>query len=141
MDRDEPEGGPAPGLPDFRDLRLGVHRVPVEDGPREPHPVDPDLEPVPARLVDQEPGRDRDREEAVHHPPPVERFAREDPPRVVLVEVDLVRVPREEGEPDVVRLRDRAPRLAPEPRADLEILEERPLLVHGNPSGRHGRAY
>src|SRR6266566_3948217 len=128
----EAEPRSTPGFPDLRDFRLRVERVPVEDRPGEPDVVQADLEPVAARHVDEEARRDRDGQEAVHDPPPAEWLSGKGAPRIILVEVDLIRVPGQEREPDVVRLRDGPPGLAPDLRPDPDVLEERPVLVHGN---------
>src|SRR5213594_1902753 len=138
-DPDESEAGPAAGFPDLRDSGLGVQRVPVEDRTGEADVLQADLEPVPARRVDEEARRDRDGQESVHDPSPEERFPRERPAGVVLVEVDLVPVPGQQGEPHVVRLRDGAPdpaaHLGPHP----EVLEERPVVVHATLGERGAR--
>src|SRR2546426_8628033 len=57
-DPDESEPGPAAGFADLGDLGLRVQRVPVEDRPGEADVFEADLEAVPARQVDEEPGRD-----------------------------------------------------------------------------------
>src|SRR5437870_3447263 len=138
-DPDESEAGPAAGFPDLRDSGLRVQRVPVEDRAREADVLQADLEPVPARRVDEEARRDRDGQESVHDSSPEERFPRERPAGVVLVEVDLVPVPGQQGEPHVVRLRDGAPdpaaHLGPHP----EVLEERPVVVHATLGERGAR--
>ncbi len=68
---------------------------------------------------------ERERERAVH-----ERLTELRPLRVRHVEVDLVRVQRQAGEPDVVRVRDRAAEAAAEHVTDIEVLVEpaAPLL-------------
>src|SRR5438046_6511630 len=104
-DPDEPEARATPGLPDLRDLGVRVDRVPVEDRAGKPDVLEPDLKAVPARPVDEQARRDRNRQEAVHDPPPEERFPGKRPAAVVLVEMDLVRVPRQEGDRHVVSLR------------------------------------
>src|SRR5207247_1841932 len=50
-----------------------------------------------------------------------------------LVEVDLVRVPREQSEPHIVRLRDGPSDFAAHLGPDPEVLEKRPVLVHAIP--------
>src|SRR5205814_493339 len=65
-DPDKSEARAAPGLPDLRDLGVRVDRVPVEDGAGKPDVLEPDLEAGPARPVDEQARRDRDRQEAVH---------------------------------------------------------------------------
>src|SRR5947207_13868759 len=77
----------------------------MEDGAGKPDVLEPDLEAVPARPVDEEARRDRDRQEAVHDPPPEERFPGKRPARVVLVDMALVRVPRQVRAPHVIGLR------------------------------------
>src|SRR6058998_3928383 len=86
-DPDESEPGPAAGFADLGDLGLGVQRVPVEHRSGEADVLEADLESVPARQVDEEARGDRDGQEAVHDPSPEERFPRERPAGVVLVEV------------------------------------------------------
>src|SRR6266487_3326564 len=136
----EAEPRPTPGFPDLRDFRLRVQRVAVEDRSGEPYVLHANLEPVAARRVDEEPCGNRDGQEAVHDPPPVERCPREGSAGVILVEVDLVRIPGQQGEPHVVRLRDGPSDLAPDLRPDPEVLEKRPVLVHGDPAERDRRA-
>src|SRR5438094_8694556 len=126
------EARSAPGLPDLRDPGVRVDRVPVEDGAGKPDVLEPDLEAVPARPVDEEARRDRDRQEAVHDPPPEERFPGKRPAGVVLVEMDLVRVPRQEGEPHVVRRRHGPPDLSVDLGPDLEVFEKWPVVLQGN---------
>src|SRR5436309_15507522 len=53
-DPDESEAGPAAGFADLRDSGLRVQRVPVEDRAGETDVVQADLEPRPARPVDEE---------------------------------------------------------------------------------------
>src|SRR5437879_5670577 len=98
-DPDESESGPAAGFADFGDLGLRVQRVPVEDRSGEADVLEAHLEPVSTRRVDEEARRDRDGQEPVHDPPAEERFPGERPTGVVLVEVNLVAIPRQEGEP------------------------------------------
>src|SRR5437870_1985561 len=138
-DPDESEAGPAAGFADLRDSGLRVQRVPVEDRAGETDVLQADLEPVPARRVDEEARRDRDGQESVHDPSPEERFPREHPAGVVLVEMDLVPIPGQQGEPHVVRLRDGAPDLAAHLGPHPEVLEKRPVLVHAIP-GRKRRS-
>src|SRR5438876_5402863 len=128
-DPDESETGPAAGFADLGDLGLGVERVPVEDRSGESDVLEAHLEAVPARQVDEEARRDRDGQEPVHDPPAEERFPGERPAGVVLVEVDLVAVPRQQGEPHVVRLRDGPSDLAAHLGPDPEVLKKRPVLV------------
>src|SRR5438093_9405957 len=135
-DPDESEAGTAAGFADLRDSRLRVQRVPVEDRAGEADVLQADLEPVPTRRVDEEACRDRDGQEPVHDPSPEERFPRERPAGVVLVEVDLVPVPGQQGEPHIVRLRDGAPDLAAHLGPHPEVLEERPVVVHATPDRR-----
>src|SRR5947207_2731358 len=137
-DPDKSEARATPGLPDLRDLGVRVDRVPVEDGAGKPDVLEPDLEAVPARPVDDQARRDRDRQEAVHDPPPEERFPGKHPARVVLVEMDLVRVPRQEGEPHVVRLRHRASHLSVDLGPDLEVFEKWPVVLQRNPRSERG---
>src|SRR5947208_9794939 len=132
-DPDESEPGPAAGFADLGDLGLRVQRVPVEDRSGEADILEAHLESVPARQVDEEARRDRDGQEPVHDPSPEERFPRERPAGVVLVEVDLVPVPGQQGEPHVVRLRNGSPDLAAHFGPDPEVLEKRPVLVHAIP--------
>src|SRR5437867_656934 len=73
-DPDESEAGPAAGFADLRDSGLRVQRVPVEDRAGEADVLQADLEPVPARRVDEQARRDRDGQEPVHDPPAEERF-------------------------------------------------------------------
>src|SRR3989442_12478523 len=127
-DPDESEAGPAAGFADLRDSGLGVQRVPVEDRTGEADVLQADLEPVPARRVDEEARCNRDGQESVHDPSPEERFPRERPAGVVLVEVNLVSVSRQEGEPHNVRLPDRPPEPAAHLGPDPEVLEERPVV-------------
>src|SRR5207244_5294797 len=96
-DPDESEAGPAAGFADLRNSGLGVQRVPVEDRAGEADILQADLEPVPARRVDEEARRDRDGQESVHDPSPEERLPWERPAGVVLVEVNLVPVPGQQG--------------------------------------------
>src|SRR2546422_2842761 len=138
-DPDESEAGPTMGFADLRDSGLRVQRVPVEDRAREADVLQADLEPVPARRVDEKACRDGDGQESVHDPSPEERFPREHPAGVVLVEVDLVPVPGQQGEPHIVRLRDGAPDLAAHLGPDPEVLEERPVLVHATLGERGSR--
>src|SRR5438445_942599 len=135
-DPDESEAGPAAGFADLCNSGLRVQRVPVEDRAGEPDILQADLEPVPARRVDEEPRRDRDGQESVHDPPAEERFPGERPAGVVLVEVNLVPVPGQQGEPHIVRLRDGPSDLAAHLGSDPEVLEERPLVVHATPGGK-----
>src|SRR6266545_6295619 len=132
--RDEAEPGTTSGFPDLRDFCLRIDRIPVEHGAREADVLHADLEPISTRHVDEHARRDRDGQEAVHDPAPAERLSRKVAPRVVLVEVNLVRIPGQEGEPHVVRLRNGPPDLAPDLRPDPEVLEKRPVLVHGDPA-------
>src|SRR3989449_1300792 len=138
-DPDESEARPAAGFAALRDSGLRVQRVPVEDRSGETDVLQADLEPVPARRVDEEACRDRDGQEPVHDPSPEERFPRERPAGVVLVEVDLVPVPGQEGEPHIVRLRDGPPDLAAHLGPDPEVLEERPVVVHATLGERGSR--
>src|SRR5207249_4166116 len=138
-DPDESEPGPAAGFADLRDSGLRVQRVPMEDRAGEADVLQAHLEAVPARQVDEEARRDRDGQEAVHHPSAEERFPRERPAGVVLVEVDLVRVPREQSEPHIVRLCDGPSDFAAHLGPDPEVLEKRPVLVHAIP-GRKRRS-
>src|SRR5437763_1124950 len=135
-DSDESEARAAPGLPDLRDPGVRVDRVPVEDGAGKPDVLEPDLEAVPARPVDEQARRDRDRQEAVHDPPPEERFPGKGPSCVVLVEMDLVRVPRQEGEPHVVRLRHGPPDPSLDLGPDLEVVEKWAGATQTNPPDR-----
>src|SRR5438552_17418301 len=137
-DPDEPEARATPGLPDLRDLGVRVNRVPVEDGAGKPDVLEPDLEAVPTRPIDEQARRDRDRQEAVHDPPPEERFPGKRPAGVVLVEMDLVRVPRQEGEPHVVRLRHGPPDLSVDLGPDLEVFEKWPVVLQRNPRSERG---
>src|SRR5947208_8452788 len=105
-DPDESEPGPAAGFADLGDLGLRVQRVPVEHRSGEADVLEAYLESVPARQVNEEARRNRDGQDSVHDPPAEERFPGERPAGVVLVEVDLVRVPREQSEPHLDRLRD-----------------------------------
>src|SRR5438094_4911373 len=138
-DPDESEPGPAAGFADLGDLGLRVQRVPVEDRSGEADILEAHLESVPARRVDEEACRDRDGQEPVHDPSPEERFPRERPAGVVLVEVNLIPVPGQQGEPHVVRLRDGAPDLAAHLGPDPEVLEERPVVVHATLGERGSR--
>src|SRR5438445_3185826 len=138
-DPDESEAGPAAGFADLRNSGLGVQRVPVEDRAGEADILQADLEPIPARRVDEEARCNRDGQESVHDPPAEERFPGERPAGVVLVEVNLVRVPGQQGEPHIVRLRDGAPDLAAHLGPDPEVLEERPVLVHATLGERGSR--
>src|SRR5438128_1758351 len=138
-DPDESEAGPAAGFADLRDSGLRVQRVPVEDRAGEADVLQADLEPVSTRRVDEEARRDRDGQEPVHDPPAEERFPGERPTGVVLVEVNLVAIPRQEGEPHVVRLRDGPSDLAAHLGPDPKVLEKRPVLVHAIP-GRKRRS-
>src|SRR5207249_10936990 len=131
-DPDESEARATPGLPDLRDLGVRVDRGSMEDGAGKPDVLEPDLEAVPARPVDEEARRDRNRQEAVHDPPPEERFPGKRPARVVLVEMDLVRVHRQEGEPHVVRLRHGPPDLSLDLGPDLEVFEKWPVVLQRN---------
>src|SRR5205809_5640721 len=79
-DPDEPEARATPGLPDLRDLGVCIDRVPVEDRAGKPDVLEPDLEAVPTRPIDEQARRDRNRQEAVHHSPPEERFPGKRPP-------------------------------------------------------------
>src|SRR5207249_3522902 len=132
-DPDESESGPASRFADLGNLGLGVQRVSVEHRSGEADVLEAYLESVPARLVNAEARRDLVGLEAVHLPAAVERFPRKSAAGVVLVEVDLVPVPGQQGEPHVVRLRDGAPDLAAHLGPHPEVLEERPVLVHAIP--------
>src|SRR2546426_9156061 len=125
-DPDESEAGPAAGFADLRNSGLGVQRVPVEDRAGEADVLQADLEPVPARRVDEEARCNRDGQESVHDPSPEERLPWERPAGVVLVEVELGPAPGRPGKPHIVRLPagrpDPAAPLAPDP----ERLEHRP---------------
>src|SRR5256712_13507282 len=138
-DRDESEAGPAAGFADLGDPGLRVQRVPVEDRAGEADVLQADLDPVPARRVDEEARCNRDGQEPVHDPPAEERFPGERPAGVVLVEVNLVPVPGQQGEPHIVRLgdgpSDPAAHLGPHP----EVLEERPVVVHATLGERGAR--
>src|SRR5207245_2793955 len=138
-DPDESEAGPAAGFADLGDPGLRVQRVPVEDRAGEADVLQADLEAVPARRVDEEARCNRDGQESVHDPPAEERFPGERPAGVVLVEVNLVRVPGQQGEPHIVRLRDGAPDLAAHLGPDPEVLEERPVVVHATLGERGSR--
>src|SRR5436309_8189310 len=138
-DPDESEAGPAAGFADLRDSGLRVQRVPVEDRAGEADVLQADLEPVPARRVDEEARRDRDGQEPVHDPPAEERFPGERPAGVVLVEVNLVPVPGQQGEPHIVRLGDGPSDPAAHLGADPEDLEERPGVVHATRGERGSR--
>src|SRR6266705_340361 len=138
-DPDESEAGPAAGFADLRDSGLRVQRVPVEDRAGEADVLQADLEPVPARRVDEEARCNRDGQESVHDPPAEERFPRERPAGVVLIEVYLVSVSRQQGAPHIVRLRDGPPHLAAHLGPDPEVLEERPVVVHATPGERGSR--
>src|SRR3989449_6776424 len=138
-DPDESDAGLAAGFADLRNWGLGVQRVPVEDRAGEADVLQADLEPVPARRVDEEARCNRDGQESVHDPSPEERFPRERPAGVVLVEVNLVPVPGQEGEPHIVRLRDGPPDLAAHLGPDPEVLEERPVVVHATLGERGSR--
>src|SRR2546426_3761528 len=138
-DPDESESGPAAGFADLGDLGLGVQRVPVEHRSGESDVLEAHLEAVSARQVDEEARRDRDGQEAVRAPPAEERFPGERPAGVVLVEVDLVPVSRQQGEPHIVRLRDGPSDLAAHLGPDPEVLEKWPVLVHAIP-GRKRRS-
>src|SRR5207244_8969762 len=127
----EAETGSTPGFADLGHLGLRIDRISVEDGAGETDVLEPDLESVPARPVDEEARRDRDGQEAIHDPSTAEGFPGEGPPRVVFVEVDLVRVSGEEGEPHVVRLGHCPPDLSPDLRSDPEVLKKGPV-VHRN---------
>src|SRR5881397_1102996 len=133
-DPDESEAGPAAGFADLRDSGLRVQRVSVEHRAGEAHVLQADLEPVPARRVDEEARCNRDGQESVHDPSPEERLPWERPAGVVLVEVNLVPVPGQQGEPHIVRLRDGAPDLAAHLGPHPEVLEERPVVVHATPA-------
>src|SRR2546428_11930829 len=61
-DPDESEAGLAAGFADLRDSGLGVQRVPVEDRAGEADVLQADLEPRPARPVDEGGRRKRDRQ-------------------------------------------------------------------------------
>src|SRR5947199_5273082 len=78
-DPDESEAGPAAGFADLRDSGLGVQRVPVEDRTGEADVLQADLEPVPARRVDEDARRDRDGQEPVHDTTGEARVPRETP--------------------------------------------------------------
>src|SRR5436309_4831150 len=138
-DPDESEAGPAAGFADLRHSGLRVQRVPVEDRAGEADVLQADLEPVPARRVDEEARRDRDGQEPVHDPPAEERFPGERPAGVVLVEVNLVPVPGQQGEPHIVRLGDGPSDPAAHLGADPEVLEERPVVVHATLGERGSR--
>src|SRR5207249_6551943 len=69
---------------------------------------------------------------------PEERFPGKRPARVVLVEMDLVRVPRQEGEPHVVRLRHGPPDLSVDLGPDLEVFEKWPVVLQRNPRSERG---
>src|SRR5207249_12301868 len=138
-DPDESEPGPAARFADLGNLGLGVQRVSVEHRSGEADVLEAYLESVPARQVNEEARRNRDGQESVHDPPAEERFPRERPAGVVLVEVDLVRVPREQSEPHIVRLCDGPSDFAAHLGPDPEVLEKRPVLVHAIP-GRKRRS-
>src|SRR5436309_8281799 len=87
-DPDESEAGPAAGFADLRDSGLRVQRVPVGDRAGGTDVLQADLEPVPARRVDEEARRDPHGPDSVHDSSPEERFPREHPAPVVLVEVE-----------------------------------------------------
>src|SRR3989449_8710186 len=129
-DPDESEAGPAAGFADLRNSGLGVQPCPVEGRAGEADDLQADLEPVPARRVDEEARCNRDGQESVHDPSPEERLPWERPAGVVLVEVNLVPVPGQQGEPHIVRLRDGPPDPAAHLGPDPEVLEERPGVVH-----------
>src|SRR2546429_5255199 len=125
-DPDESEARPAAGFADLRDSGLRVQRVPVEDRVGEADVLQADLEPVPARRVDEEARRDRDGQEPVHDPSAEERFPREHSAGVVPGEMDLGPIPGREGGPHVVRLRYRAAGFAAHLRSDPAVLRARP---------------
>src|SRR5439155_17958546 len=77
--------------------------------------------------------------EPVHDPPAEERFPGERPAGVVLVEVNLVPVPGQQGEPHIVRLGDGPSDPAAHLGADPEVLEERPVVVHATLGERGSR--
>src|SRR3989442_3505492 len=104
-DPDESEARPAAGFADLRDSGLRVQRVPVEDRAGEADVLQADLEPVPARRVDEEARRDRDGQEPVHDPPAEERFPGERPAGGVLLEVNLGSPSAQQSAPHNVRLR------------------------------------
>src|SRR3989441_9985092 len=138
-DPDESEAGPAAGFADLRNSGLGVQRVPVEDRAGEADVLQADLEPVPARRVDEEARCNRDGQESVHDPSPEERFPRERPAGVVLREVNLAPVPGPAGEPHNVRPPDGPPDRATQLGAHPEVLEERPVVVHATLGERGSR--
>src|SRR5207244_2252988 len=72
-------------------------------------------------------------------PPAEERFPGERPAGVVLVEVNLVPVPGQQGEPHIVRLGDGPSDPAAHLGADPEVLEERPVVVHATLGERGSR--
>src|SRR6266540_4319825 len=136
---DEAEPGTTSGFPDLRDLRLRIDRIPVEHGAREAYVLHADLEPIATRHLDEHTRRDRDGQEAVHDPPPAERLSGKVAPRVILAEVNLVRIPGQEGEPHVVRLRDGPPDLAPYLRADGKSSKKGPSSSMGSRRTRPAR--
>src|SRR2546422_10749643 len=101
-DPDESEAGPAAGFADLRNSGLGVQRVPVEDRAGEADILQADLEPGPARRVDEKACRDGDGQESVHDPSADKWFPRKRPAGVGLVAVDHVAVPGQQGPPHVV---------------------------------------
>src|SRR5919108_479081 len=118
--RDDADAGVRAGLPLVGDLALGPERIAREDRVREL-----DVGPgevgrgVLTRVRDGHAGHEREGERRVH------QWAAEPRPlREGDVEMDLVRVHRQAREPDVVRLRDRAPEATPEDVADVDVLVE-----------------
>src|SRR5947209_8082775 len=101
------------------DLAVGVERVALEQRGRERDLVPAERESVLARVRDHESRDHADAQDAVHERTPELRLS-----GVVLVDVDGVCVVRQQREPDVVGLRDRASARRAMHVAHLEVLEE-----------------
>src|SRR5712692_10491765 len=99
------------------DLALGVDGLALEQRVGQLDLVPAQGEAVFARIRHAETGHNRNRQRRVHERPP-ELGLR----RVVLIEMDLVGVVGQQGEPDVVGLGNRPPNPAAVDVADLEVL-------------------
>src|SRR5882724_507099 len=121
-DLDDAALGVRPRLALLAHTRLGVERVAREERMGQLDLVPAERHAVLADVGDAHARYDGQGQRAVD-----QALAELGPPGEVIVEVDLVRVVGEQGEPDVVGLRDRPAEPAAVDVADVEVLEEPPL--------------